>query len=189
MTHPIIAISGPPGVGKSTLIASLVSRLRLHAVYFDAHETMTDRPVAEIEDWLARGMPLAEMVPPHLVDHLESACRDRPVVFETPLGRAFPAHSRLISQSIWLDCPADIALARKIGETVAGGDWANLAELTGWLNGYLLAYPRIIAPSVERQAAQVRPLADHLIDATSDAASVAAQVQCLVESVLNTYSV
>jgi uridine kinase len=189
VSFPIIAISGPPGVGKSTVIASLSSKMNLHSVYFDAHETMTDRPVEEIEEWLARGMPLAEMVPVGLVDHLEAARQDRPVLFETPLGRAFPNHSRLISHSIWLDCPADIALARKISETVSRGDWDSLGDLTSWLSGYLAAYPRITAPSLLQQAARVRPLADDLIDATGDASEVAAQVGAIVDQVQQAYSV
>lgn len=189
MSFPIIGISGPPGVGKSTVIACLLGQMKLHAVYFDAHETMTDRSVAEIEDWLLRGMPLAEMVPPGLVNHLQAACQDRPVLFETPLGRAVPDHCRLITRSIWLDCPADIALARKIGETVSGGKWESLTDLTGWLTGYLAAYPRIIAPSLVRQAEQVRHIADDLIDATCDAAKVAAQVRKIVAQVQQGYSV
>lgn len=189
MSFPIIAISGPPGVGKSTVIACLLNQMRLNAVYFDAHETMTDRPIAEIEDWLSRGMPLAEMVPPKLVAHLRAACQDRPVLFETPLGRAVPDHSRLITRSIWLDCPADIALARKIGETVTASDWESLTDLTDWLHGYLAAYPRIIAPSLAQQATQVRPLADDLIDATCCASEIAAQVRCIVEQVQRGYSV
>lgn len=189
MSFPIIAISGPPGVGKSTVIASLLSQMKLHAVYFDAHETMTDRPVAEIEDWLSRGMPLAEMVPPGLAGHLNAACQDRPVLFETPLGRAVPDHCRLITRSIWLDCPADIALARKIGETVSGGNWESVTDLIDWLSGYLAAYPRIIAPSLAQQATQVRPLADDLIDATCGASDVAAQVRSIIEQVQQAYSV
>jgi hypothetical protein len=189
VSFPIIAISGPPSVGKSTVIACLLSKMKLHSVYFDAHETMTDRPVEEIEAWLARGMPLAEMVTVGLFDHLEAARQDRPVLFETPLGRAFPDHSQLISRSIWLDCPADIALARKISETVSRGNWDSLADLTGWLNGYLAAYPRITAPSLLHQAAQVRPLADDLIDATGDASEVAAQVGAIVDQVQQAYSV
>ncbi len=189
MSFPIIAISGPPGVGKSTVIACLLNQMRLNAVYFDAHETMTDRPVAEIEDWLSRGMPLVELVPPGLAAHLRAACQDRPVLFETPLGRAVPDHSRLITRSIWLDCPADIALARKIGETVTASDWASVTELSDWLQGYLAAYPRIIAPSLVQQATQVRPLADDLIDATCGAAEVAAKVHSIVERALRGYSV
>jgi uridine kinase len=189
VTFPIIALSGPPGVGKSTVIEKLVGAMGLNAVYFDAHETMTDRPVAEIEDWLARGMPLDEVVPPALVTHLIAASRERTVLFETPLGRAVPEHSRLISRSIWLDCPADIALARKIGATLADGEWASLTDLTGWLTGYLAAYPRIIAPSLAEQTLRVRPLADDLVDATCTPLAVADRVRTLIEQTQQRHSV
>lgn len=165
MTHPILAISGPPGAGKSTLIGALMARHRVHVVHFDAHEQMTDRSLAEMEDWIARGMPLAEMLPPGLTTHLRAAAADAPVLFETPLGRAVADHSALIQWSVWLDLPADIALARKIAATVGGDDWASQAELSAWLQGYLAAYPRIVAPSLAMQAARVQPLADEVLDA------------------------
>ena len=165
MSHAILAISGPPGAGKSTLIGALVARHRVHVVHFDAHEQMTDRSPDDIADWIARGMPLAEMVPPGLVAHLRDAAQAAPVLFETPLGRAVEDHSALIRWSVWLDLPADIALARKIAATVEEADWDSQEELSGWLQGYLAAYPRIIAPSLAMQAARVQPLADEALDA------------------------
>lgn len=166
MTHPILAISGPPGAGKSTLIGALVARFRVHVVHFDAHERMTDRSLGEMEDWIARGMPLAEMLPSGLTGHLRAAAADAPVLFETPLGRAVADHAALIDWSVWLDLPGDIALARKIAATVAEADWASQEELSSWLQGYLAAYPRIIAPSLAMQAQRVRPAADEIMDAT-----------------------
>jgi uridine kinase len=165
VTHPILAISGPPGAGKSTLIGALVARHRVNVVHFDAHEQMTDRSPDDIADWIARGMPLAEMLPPGLVAHLRAAAQDAPVLFETPLGRAAEDHSALIRWSVWLELPADIALSRKIAATVEGAEWDSQEELSGWLQGYLAAYPRIIAPSLAMQSARVRPLADEVLDA------------------------
>lgn len=165
MKHPILAISGPPGSGKSTLIGALVARFRVHVVHFDAHEQMTDRSLAEMKDWIARGMPLVEMLPPGLTAHLRAAAADAPVLFETPLGRAVADHSALIDWSVWLDLPADIALARKIAATVSQADWTSQDELSAWLQGYLAAYPQIVAPSLAMQAARVRPLADEMLDA------------------------
>ena len=165
MTFPILAISGPPGAGKSTLIAALVARHRVNVIYFDAHEQMTDRSPAEISDWIARGMPLAETLPPNLIAHLQDAAQDAPVLFETPMGRAVPEHSSLITWSVWLDLPPDIALARKIAATLGCGEWGSLDELSDWLQGYLANYPLIISPSLVMQTARVRHLADEILDA------------------------
>jgi uridine kinase len=165
VSHPVLAISGPPGSGKSTLIAALVARHKVHVVHFDAHEQMTDRSLAQMEDWIARGMPLAEMLPPSLIKHLRAAAEDAPVLFETPLGRAIPDLTALIRWSVWLDLPADIALSRKIAATVQEADWASQDELSQWLHGYLAAYPRIVAPCLTMQAQRVRPLADQVLDA------------------------
>ena len=77
---------------------------------------------------LARGMPLVEMLPPGLTAHLRAAAADAPVLFETPLGRAVADHSALIGWSVWLDLPADIALARKIAATVGQAD----VTVTDW---------------------------------------------------------
>lgn len=143
---------------------------------------MTDRSLAQMEDWIARGMPLAEMLPHGLTDHLRAAAQQAPVLFETPLGRAVADHSALIQWSVWLDLPADIALARKIAATVGEAEWRSDGELSDWLQGYLTAYPRIVAPCLTMQAAQVRPLADAILDARLSPDQLADQISARLQA-------
>ena len=68
---PVIAVSGPPGAGKSTLCRALAARIGTKApIEYDSYETMTRQPPGVVEAWLARGAPYGEIETPGLADAL-----------------------------------------------------------------------------------------------------------------------
>lgn len=165
----IIAISGPPGAGKSTLCRALAERIAAGApVEYDDYETMTRQSPDAVAAWLARGAPYEELETPGLVDALRAAALAGNVVFETPLGRAHPETGPLIDFSIWLSCPDDVALARKVGqflEAARGSPPERLISFHDWLADYLDAYVKVVRPAYAPQGERVQPLADLSLDA------------------------
>lgn len=162
--HPVIAISGIPGAGKTRACERLALRIGAAFIPFDAFETMTIRSPEAALDWLNRGAPWAEMFDPALDDALLDAAAHGPVVFETPLGRLPPAHSALITTAIWLEVDRDIALARKLSAALDPRDWASAAEMSAWVAGFLDGYQRLVRPCLQMQAERVRLLSDHVLD-------------------------
>ncbi|MEY4983338.1 MAG: hypothetical protein RIR62_1604 [Pseudomonadota bacterium] len=180
MTHPVIAISGIPGAGKTTLAGALAQRLGARHLCFDAYETLTLAPPEAVAGWLSRGAPLEEMYDPRLDAELARMAGQGPVVFDTPLGRLPAAHARLVTCAIWIDVPRDVGLARKLALQTGMGGWDSAGELADWLCGYLAAYERVILPSLKVQAARVMPLSDHVIDGMTPPDAVEAQVWRIV---------
>lgn len=165
---PVIAVSGPPGSGKSTLCRELAERTGSSIVAYDDYETITRQSPDTIAAWLARGAPYAEIETPGLADALNTAARSGSVIFETQLGRAHPETGPLIDFSIWLSCPEDIALARKVSQFVEGARGAppeRLQEFHAWLANYLEAYVDMVRPACVQQRERVEPLADLALDA------------------------
>lgn len=169
---PVVAVSGVPGSGKTTLARALCARLDATHVAYDRFETMTRRPPAETEAWIARGAPYAEADCPGLPEALEAARPGGRVIFDTPLGRAHPQTGPYIDFAVWIDCPADLALARKIGQLSADVPSGRAADFLGWLGSYLVAYERIVRPACLLQLERVAPTADLRIDATLDPATL-----------------
>lgn len=162
--HPVIALCGIPGAGKSRATAALARRIGATALAFDDFETLTQSDPAEVQAWLAAGAPFARMYDPALESVLDDLSRQGPVVFETPLGRIPPAQDRLITRAIWLEVDRDIALARKLQATLGMDAWTDAEELTGWLGGFLASYQALVRPCLDHQAGQVRARADAVID-------------------------
>lgn len=154
---PVIAISGYSGAGKTTLSLLLAKELSATVVAYDAYQTMTARPVSQTLDWIARGQDYSEIEAPGLVEAIEETCNSGAVVFDTPLGRAHPLTGKLIDLSVWIDCPADLALSRKLAQI---REQQSPADFSQWLQGYLAMYQPLILPSRIAQEARVKPLAD-----------------------------
>lgn len=178
--HPVIAISGIPGAGKTRAAVGLAQRLGATYLPFDDFETLTEHDADHALDWLARGAPWTEMYDPALDGALVALARQGPVVFETPLGRQPPAHSAVITCAIWIDVDLDIALARKLTTALAPRDWGSSGEMSDWLTLFLDNYVRMVRPCLAKQAERVRPLSDHIIDGTLSPTAVDAMIECIV---------
>lgn len=168
MTRRIIAVSGPPGAGKSTLTQTLAMRLGGAVVRYDDHEVITSWPAAKVINWLDAGAPLEAAVAPGLRGAL--LARTGLVLFETPFGRACPDTGGMIDTAIWLDCPDDVALARKI-LALSSMNRGN-PGFAGWLTDWLMAYGQFTRRALAVQRTKVKPTADHVIDADVNAVSV-----------------
>lgn len=188
----VIAISGPPGSGKTTLTEALAHRLGDAAVLtMDHYQSMTRMPIEDVERWRARGANLDELPVGPLAEHLASLKQGRSVVdpatgaviassayivFDTHFGRAHQATGGLIDLLVWLDTPPDIALARNLRGFLRPLLGPRPPEQTRdrlhWIDRYLDNYETVVSALLRSQAARIRPGADVLIEshcATSDA--------------------
>jgi hypothetical protein len=195
MTARIIAVSAPPGGGKSTFCAALAERLGAALVEYDAYDTLTELPPDEIARWLAEGGSYDKVDVPELLADLTTlrnggAINDRRtgteltaralIVLETPFGKAHAGMAPLLESSIFLDTPPDLALARKTRSFVAAnlldpGPGGHKRFLTR-LEGYLLNYEQITRRAIAIQRERVLPLADLVIPASD------AKVEDMVEA-------
>ena len=182
MSGVVVAISGPPGAGKSTLAQALCARLGARHIEYDRFETMTRRPPGETQEWIRRGAPYREIACPGLAEELEAARLNGPVVFDTPLGRAHPQTGGCIDFAVWIHCPADLALARKLGQLSAQVPPEHAGDFLGWLRGYLVGYEQIVRPSILIQVDRVAPAADLIVDATVDVAELVETIAAALEA-------
>lgn len=166
---PIVAISGHPGGGKTSLTKALQEKLGVPALHYDDYEHVTSWPSAKVREWIERGSNYDEIMLEPLVAELirlaEVTPRPKCVLFDTLLGRAHGATGALIDTLIWIDTPADIALARMIGAAAGRARAAQEAPaFVGWLESYLAHYTGFIAGTYTVQIERVRPAADIIMD-------------------------
>lgn len=164
MTGRVVAIAGPPGAGKSTLAQGLAARIGACLVAWDDFERQTRRSPQQMADWQARGAPYGEISAPGLIEALKKARQAGSVVFDMPLGRAWPPAATLIDVVVWIDVPHDVALARKIAQLAPSPESGDERGFLNWVTGYLAAYPAVVRPAITDQAARVRGDADILCD-------------------------
>lgn len=169
---PVIGISGHPGAGKTTLTCALATYFGVPALFYDDFETITSRPPAEIGAWMMRGSDYDEIDLSPLLVALQEASLARPrfILLDTLLGRAHQATGSQIALSLWLDVPADIALARKLHEASksVGREPDRALDFAGWIAAYTIQYERFISHTYRIQVEQVRGRADVVLPRASE---------------------
>ena len=181
----IVAIAGVPGSGKTTLAtrtAALAGDAAL--LFFDGFEALTAMPPGALSAWHAEGADFSRFQVAGLAEALAALKAGRPareaasgrivapaplVLFEMPLGRAFPPARPFIDFLVWLDTPLDVALARNLAAFASQNDDPP-AE---WLAGYAHNYVTAARPVLLAQKAAVAPGADLVLDGTQSPESLA----------------
>jgi uridine kinase len=173
----VVAIAGPAGGGKSSLLRQLVAALGdATAIQMDSYQRFTREPIREIVQWMQRGADFNEFAIASLAEHLEALKRGAPVLdpltrleiparkyilFETHFGRAHRHTGQLIDLLIWIDAPLDIALARNVKDLVAavlrgcdaGVPRERVAGIQEFLESYLEDVRRLRLMQREKVAA------------------------------------
>lgn len=172
----IVAVAGPPGCGKSSLVNSVAATLGHAAVLeFDEFETLTTVPAESMAAWQAEGGSFSALQVPGLAGTLEALKRGeavraprsgrriapRPLIlFEMPLGRAYPPTRSLIDALAWIELPPEVALARALIAICS----APQKPPHAWLVRYLEDYVRFTRIALAQQREQVLPGADITLD-------------------------
>lgn len=192
----VVAISGPPGSGKTTLIHRLLQHIPdSSAVYIDDYECYTQHSPEQIRTWLTTGADPNDFDLKELADHLGrvkthaapstvpsplGTRSDHLVFFETQFGKRHRQTGTLIDCQIWIDLPLDDSLCRNLrsflGSIIASPAEQHTAGLR-WLETYVESYSDFVRESLVLQKSWIAEKADFIVDGTRDPTAVLSDVK------------
>ena len=185
--NKIIAISGPPGSGKTLLASSLADKIKGVFIDYDRYQQVTEQPLQEIVTKLESHLHYDHLAVPKLDEDLKDLklgniihdpisnknIKPKPyIIFETPLGREHSATGRHIDVLVWIDIPFDIALARNIQVYthffIKENSVDDLLNNIQWLNQYLKNYLEHVREMLLQQQTLIMKEADIVINGELD---------------------
>lgn len=180
-TRPIIAICGVPGSGKSSVAQRLGRQISATHVDMDHFQTFTEQNVHALAAQADHEQFYNQFQMPELADTLvklktgetdslnsvTNKSGQKPIIFESHFGRAHDETGQYIDFMIWLDCPLDLALARKLHlffNEFLQDDSSHHRQQIEWVNGYLQHYQDDVKALLDIQQQRVARDADIRID-------------------------
>jgi uridine kinase len=181
--NKVIAISGFPGSGKTSLMLELNKKIDAVCIDYDDYQTITERPITEISKWMEEGANYDDFVAPTLVEDLRKLKQGQSITapdganiieptkcifFETPLGREHQELGKNIDIAVWIDVPLDVALARNVQgfSRIFSGHHhpQELKDDLAWLDMYFGNYLEYVRPMLVSQQQRLQKSADIVID-------------------------
>lgn len=169
MPHPtVIAINSISGGGKTAIANALGEKLSSAQIYhfddFDETNIYPDDFVA----WCKRGADVEEFDFPEMRNTVRKCCMNgeaEHVVLDYPFGRLHPYFCDLITHSIYIDTPFDIAMARRILRDYLSHD-RETNQAHGKLKEELTSYLSSIRDVYLHSHQRFREEADFVLDGT-----------------------